>query len=153
MAGPAAALSRIDETGAWQTFSPVGQTITPWSLAFDAAGNVYVGDWEIGGYLSKFSSDGAFLGVAISRESGHIDLAPNQCTMFLQAPGHTDDITEPRWNACTGTAVDSFHQPDLNQGEKAERRPDPPGRIRADQERRPRSGRRVRPARAHLLLP
>lgn len=105
-----ATLARIDEAGAVTTVSPVGATITPWSLAFDALGNVYVGDWEIGGKVSKFSSGGQYLGVAINSESDYIDLAPDQCTMYLQRPGWNMSATE-RWNACTGAFINTFHDP------------------------------------------
>ena len=105
-----ATLARIDETGAVTTQSPVGATATPFSLTFDALGNVYVGDWDVIGRLSKFSSAGQFLGVAIHNENDYIDLAPDQCTMYVQRPGWNMSATE-RWNACTGAFIDVFHDP------------------------------------------
>ena len=103
-----ATLVRIDATGAVTTISPVGATFVPWWLTFDALGNVFVGDWEIMGNVSKLSPNGAFLGAVIATESDYIDLAADQCTMYLQRPGWTMSTTE-RWNACTGTFVDVFH--------------------------------------------
>jgi hypothetical protein len=87
-------------------------------LTFDAAGNVYVGDYDYGApwKMSKLSPSGAFLGAALEVESSSIDLAADQCTMYLQ---RLDSWTE-RWNACTGVFIDFFHGPDdPNLGESA----------------------------------
>jgi hypothetical protein len=109
--GVASKLVVIDGvTGDVTAVSPAGSTISPRSIAFDGAGNVYLGDFEIDGKLSKFSSDAQFLGVAIDMESDYIDLARDQCTMYLQRPGLRDSATE-RWNACTGAFIDVFHDP------------------------------------------
>jgi hypothetical protein len=109
--GVASELASIDgTTGAVTLVSPAGQTISPSWITFDRAGNVYLGDYEVDGKVSKFTPAGGFLGAVIAMESDFIDLAPDQCTMFLQRPGFNDSATE-RWNACTGTMIDTFHDP------------------------------------------
>lgn len=97
-------------TGDVTSVSPAGSTISPSWLTFDRAGNVYLGDYEIDGKVSKFSSSAQFLGAVIDMESDYIDLAPDQCTMYLQRPGWNDSATE-RWNSCTGAFIDTFHDP------------------------------------------
>jgi hypothetical protein len=99
----------LDERGVVSTTRPVGETIIPNSIAFDALGNAYVGDWDVFGKVSRFSAGAAFLGVAVDSESDYIDLAPDQCTLFLQRPGISEGATE-RWDACTGRRLGVFHE-------------------------------------------
>jgi hypothetical protein len=102
------ALLVIDGGGNVTTISP-SVTISVNAFTFNAIGNAFVGDWEIGGHLTEFSPAGMFLReVFHGRESDHIDLDSDQCTLWLQRPGENEGGTE-RWNVCTGLFVDVFH--------------------------------------------
>ena len=76
----------------------------PFDVALDASGNVYIGDWLSTGSAHKFDQTGTPLGVVYRGESDRIDLASDQCTLFVLNAGtwsvHRKDI-------CSNEAAES----------------------------------------------
>jgi Ca2+-binding RTX toxin-like protein len=75
----------------------------PTDLAFDAAGNAYIGAFELEGPITKWDTSGAPLGVIEEVEADHLDLAADQCTLFFQ---HANNGPTYYKNACTDTPTD-----------------------------------------------
>jgi outer membrane protein assembly factor BamB len=86
-----------------------GYNEAPSSFAFDAQGNVYVGQADATGDILKFDAAGnrvASFDVATAvRGTDHIDLAADGCTMFYTS--RTKDVF--RFNVCTNTQLPFFN--------------------------------------------
>ncbi|MBI2158457.1 MAG: hypothetical protein HYU26_16385 [Candidatus Rokubacteria bacterium] len=85
-----------------------GYDCNPHALAFDAAGNGYVGQADCTGDILKISVDGsstAYVVVAETRGSFWIDLAGDGCTIFYTSWG--PDVK--RFNVCTNTQLPDFN--------------------------------------------
>jgi hypothetical protein len=75
---------------------------TPESILFNATGTAYVGN--LGNGIRKFDSTGNFLDTVYTLRTDWIDLASDQCTMFI-----TDEGTNiMRYNVCTKTSLPDF---------------------------------------------
>jgi hypothetical protein len=86
-----------------------GYDSSPSSLAFDALGNVYVGQAEGTGDILKFDAAGNFLAsydvLVTNRGTDHIYLAGDGCTMFYTSR----DKNIYRYNVCTRTQLPIFN--------------------------------------------
>jgi Big-like domain-containing protein len=100
---------RFDPAGNFLGPFGSGYNCSPSSVAFDALGNVYVGQAECTEDVLKFDAAGNLLGsfnVATgNRGADHIDLAPDGCTLFYAS--RTLDIF--RYNVCTSTQLPRFN--------------------------------------------
>src|SRR5437867_3448097 len=85
----------------------------PSSLAFDAAGNVYVGQADCTGNILKFDAAGnlvaSFTVLKTNRGTDHIDLASDGCSMFYSSR----DKNIYRFNVCTNTQLLPFNSQPL----------------------------------------
>jgi hypothetical protein len=85
----------------------------PSTMAFDAAGNAYVGQADYTGAILKFDAAGnlvaSFTVAAELRGTDHIDLASDGCTIFYSSRGH--NIL--RFNVCTNTQLPNFNSQPL----------------------------------------
>ncbi len=94
-------VSVFNNTGALLGTFGSGYSI-PESILFNAAGTVYVGNFGNG--IRKFDSAGNFLDTVYPLRTDWIDLASDQCTMFI-----TDEGTNiMRSNVCTKTSLPDF---------------------------------------------
>jgi hypothetical protein len=80
----------------------------PQSLAFDAAGHLYVGEGGGAGDILKYAADGTLLArydVAVELSGADaIDLAADQCTMFYTSAG----ASLKRFDVCTNQQLPDF---------------------------------------------
>jgi DNA-binding beta-propeller fold protein YncE len=78
-------------------------------MAFDAAGNMYVGQADCTGDILKFDAAGnlvaSFDALTTNRGTDHIDLASDGCTMFYSSR----DKNIYRFNVCTNTQLLPFN--------------------------------------------
>jgi hypothetical protein len=82
-----------------ETFDDTGCG-APSDLSFDALGNLYVGSFtDCDPGARKFDAKGSFLAGATSGESDQVDLASDQCTLWIQVQ-NTGDIDTV--DQCTG---------------------------------------------------
>ncbi|TLY18570.1 MAG: hypothetical protein E6K68_11140 [Nitrospirae bacterium] len=83
----------------------------PSSLAFDAAGNVYVGQADCTGDILKFDAAGtlveSFDVLTTVRGTDHLDLASDDCTIFYTSR----DKNIYRYNVCTRTQISGLLNP------------------------------------------
>lgn len=91
-------------------FDPTGTLVgtfgsgysTPESILFDANGDVYVGN--LGNAIRKFDASGSLLTTYPAGRVDWIDLAADQCTMYIAREGSTID----RYDVCTNSALPVF---------------------------------------------
>jgi len=85
-----------------------GYNCNPHSIAFDAAGNTYVGQADCTGHVLKFTSDSTPVEHKVapdSRGSSWIDLARDGCTLFYTSRGpHVK-----RFDVCTNRQLPDFN--------------------------------------------
>ncbi len=84
-----------------------GYDCNPYSVRFDAAGNLYVGQADCAGDILKFDSGGTLLArydVPTDRGSSWIELAPDGCTVFYTTGG---PIVR-RFDLCLNTPLPDF---------------------------------------------
>jgi hypothetical protein len=82
-----------------ETFDETGCG-APSDVSFDAQGNLYIGSFtDCDPGARKFDSNGSFLAAATSGESDQVDLAADQCTLWVQIQ-NTGDIET--FDQCTG---------------------------------------------------
>ena len=82
-------------------------------MAFDAAGNMYVGQTDCTGAILKFDAAGnpvaSFVVAVEQRGTDHIDLASDGCTIFYTSRGRN----VLRFNVCTNTQLPNFNSQPL----------------------------------------
>jgi ribosomal protein L35AE/L33A len=107
---PGNTVARFDTNGNLLGVFGSGYNCNPSSFAFDAAGNVYVGQADCSGNIFKFDAAGnflrAFAALTGRRGADHIDLASDGCTMFYS--NWTKDVM--RFNVCTNTQMLPFNK-------------------------------------------
>lgn len=89
---------------------------SPHAIAFDPAGNAYVGNADCSGDVLKFSGGQLTTVYAVATEnrgSFWIDLAPDGCTLFYTSWGPN----VKRFNVCTNTQLADFNRAPLPGGE------------------------------------
>jgi len=93
-----------------------GYNCNPHSIAFDAAGNTYVGQADCTGHVLKFTSDSTPVEHKVapdSRGSSWIDLARDGCTLFYTSRGpHVK-----RFDVCTNRQLPDFNVEQLPGGD------------------------------------
>jgi outer membrane protein assembly factor BamB len=85
-----------------------GYNCNPYSLRFDGAGNLYVGQADCTGDILKFDAGGtlqAAYDVATDRGSSWIELAPDGCTVFYTSGGPT----VKRFDMCRHSPLADFY--------------------------------------------
>jgi YD repeat-containing protein len=94
-----------------------GYNCNPSSVDFDTAGNVYVGQADCTGDVLKFSPTGVLLAtydvLVQARGSDHIELAPDNCTLYYSSRGVPPNADILRYNVCTGTQMTKFNTASL----------------------------------------
>jgi outer membrane protein assembly factor BamB len=106
-------VERFDANGNLLGTFGSGYNGDPSTMAFDAAGNAYVGQADYTGAILKFDAAGnlvaSFTVAAELRGTDHIDLASDGCTIFYSSRGH--NIL--RFNVCTNTQLPNFNSQPL----------------------------------------
>jgi len=107
---PGNTIERFDASGVLISgYFGTGYNCDPSSIAFDALGNVYVGQADCTGNILKFDAAGNLLTsyqvLTTLRGTDHIYLAKDNCTMFYASR----DKNIYRYNVCTGTQLPNFN--------------------------------------------
>jgi outer membrane protein assembly factor BamB len=106
-------VERWDANGNFKDTFGSGYDCNPSSLAFDAAGNMYVGQADCTGDILKFDTAGnrvdSFDVLTTRRGTDHIDLASDGCTIFYTSR----DKNVYRYNVCTRTQLPQFNNQSL----------------------------------------
>lgn len=110
-------IERFNTNGVSQGSFGSGYNCNPHAIAFDAAGNAYVGQADCTGNVLQFAASGdlvaAYSVAPENRGSFWIDLAPDNCTLFYTSWGPN----VKRFNVCTNTQLADFNQVPLPGGE------------------------------------
>src|SRR6266850_3432046 len=96
--------------------SETGYNCNPHSIAFDAAGNTFVGQADCTGHVVKFTSDPMPFEHKVapdSRGSSWIDLARDGCTLFYTSRGPN----VKRFDVCTNSQLPDFNVEQLPGGD------------------------------------
>jgi hypothetical protein len=72
---------------------------SPTDVVVDARGDMYFGDYEHFGPITKFAPNGSFIGNIQPREADRLDLASDQCRLYAQEANHMFVYVK---NVCTG---------------------------------------------------
>jgi sugar lactone lactonase YvrE len=106
---PGNLVARFDVTGAPLGNFGGGYNCNPSSLAFDTAGNVYIGQADCTGDILKLDPAGNLLAsidvATVNRGTDHIDLGPDGCTIFYTS--RSQDVL--RFDVCTNTQLPAFN--------------------------------------------
>lgn len=107
---PGNTIERFDANGVLISgYFGSGYDCNPSSIAFDAIGNVYVGQADCTGDILKFDAAGSLVAsydvLTTQRGTDHIYLAADNCTMFYASR----DKNVYRYNVCTRTQLPVFN--------------------------------------------
>jgi hypothetical protein len=107
---PGNTIERFDQNGNLISgYFGSGYNCNPSSVAFDAAGNVYVGQADCTGDILKFDAAGNLVAsydvLATQRGTDHIYLAADNCTIFYTSR----DSNVYRYDVCTRTQLANFN--------------------------------------------
>ncbi len=110
-------VEKFNTSGVWQGTFGSGYNCRPHALAFDAAGNAYVGQADCTGDVLMFSREGNLQATyAVAPENNGsfwVDLAPDGCTLFYTSWGPN----VKRFNVCTNRQLADFNRVPLPGGE------------------------------------